>query len=212
MSVCGFPNGYRTIERSSSIALKPMWIMFFKLMGQLSKHFRLYNCLFVNFSKGCRTATYNTPLNSKHMWILSFQLQIHYRLISNRMHVYVWMHPMTTERLYDAIRRLQGRFVHSSESFKIMFEAFQFGYMFACGCIQWLYTNCTKQLNCFKTCAAAILKAFNPMSKHTRWCQCLCVSSTYGNRTIVRNRKWLQDPWECCSWRLRINVETFQIV
>ena len=58
--------------------------------------------------------------------------------------------------------------------------------MYACRLSQkWLHTNCTKQISGFKTCVHALFTAFNQLSKHARWCQCLYVSDPSGYITIV---------------------------
>ena len=75
---------------------------------------------------------------------------------------------MVAERLYDAVRWIQGRYVFSSESFKVKVEAFKFDEMYACG-----FTQMT----------------IDQLCEASQWVQDLCGCKSLGSQATVETSK-----------------------
>ena len=84
------------------------------------------------------------------------------------MNSFVWNLKMVAERLYDAVRWIQGRYVFSSESFKVKVEAFKFDEMYACG-----FTQMT----------------IDQLCEASQWVQDLCGCKSLGSQATVETSK-----------------------
>ena len=109
---------------------------------------------------------------------------------------YDWSLTMATRRLFDATRLPQGRHEECSKAFRANAEVFQLDERCTCGIHKWLYTNCTKQFDGFKTCVDAFLKALKPnveackmvhmfICEIPQWLHNICAKQCNGFRTLV---------------------------
>ena len=88
-----------------------------------------------------------------------------------------------------------------SESFTTSIGTFQMSWMSRCEFSQWLQTDCTMQLNGWRTYVNTVLKDSKPM---------LCNMCIW--LLLYEAVQWVQDLKECTPWHPQANVETVQMV